>query len=103
MISHFNTYQIGVTQIAVGLSATVQVNLQTNALCNGGQFKILTGSGTLAIVTGLSNIVTQGYPVGTTEVYSFEGPANFFLAASSATMTIALCMNYSQGFSSTPR
>lgn len=102
MISQFNTYQFGVTLVVIGLSATVQLNCQTYKSCNGGFIKIHSGGGTLAMVNGASNISTQGYLMGATETLRFEGPANFFLAASGATMTVSLVTSLSQGFSTTP-
>jgi hypothetical protein len=93
-------YQMGATQIHVGLSATVMV--VTQPYQNGGFFKIHAGAGTLAIVQGASSIYSAGYAVGATEVIPFVGPARFFLAAATATMTVALVASYSAGMSFQP-
>jgi len=93
-------YQLGATLINVGLSQTAEIAAQ--ACQNGGFFKIQAGAGTLAIVQGASSIYSAGYPVGASEVVSFTGPARFFLAAATATMTIALVTSYSAGYSLRP-
>lgn len=92
-------YNLGVTQVVVGLSATVVVDVLTVAKAIGGFFKIQGGAGTLAIVQGVSNITTAGYLVGATEVVELQGPARFYLAAAGATMTVGLTVRYGQGLS----
>lgn len=99
MSSDLPTYALGATLISVGLSATVRV--VPPAGCNGGFFKIAVSSvgnsGLLAIVQGISSIASQGYVLGDGEAISMSGPAIFYLAASGATTTVALCQTYSQG------
>lgn len=99
MSSDLPTYAMGATIISVGLSATVRVIPPSG--CNGGFFKISSGGGTLAIVQGISSIATQGYFVAAGEAISMSGPAVFFLAAAGATMNVALCQTYSQGYLTT--
>lgn len=92
------TYGLGVTQFAVGLSATLEVI--PPAHCNGLWLKYLSG-GTLAIVNGASAISTAGWVLGT-EIIPITGPATFFLAAAGSTAIAGLLFSYSSGFSLTP-
>lgn len=96
MSSDLPSYGIGATQIPVGLSATVTV--LPSAHQNGGFFKILSGGGTLAIVSGISAVASSGYFVGAGEAISISGPAIFYLAATGATMVVGWCPTLSQGF-----
>lgn len=96
MSSDLPSYGLGATLINVGLSATVQVSPAAHQ--NGGFFKIASGGGTLAIVSGLSAVASSGYPVGSGEAISISGPAVFFLAAAGATMVVAWCPTLSQGW-----
>lgn len=96
MSSDLPSYAMGATILNVGLSATVRV--MPPAGCNGGFFKISSGAGTLAIVQGISSIATQGYFIAAGEAISMSGPAVFYLAAAGATMSVALCQTYSQGY-----
>jgi hypothetical protein len=67
-------------------------------------FKIFSGGGTLEVVSpppALSGSSAagwgNGYPVGANEVYSIGGPAVFYLAATGATMTIAMTIGRTAG------
>ena len=84
-MSNGRAHGLGVTQIAIGLSATVQVTAQ--AYQTGWVFKKFSGS-SLAIVNGISNIASEGYMVGDTESINVDGPATFFLAAAGATCVV---------------
>lgn len=95
-----DTYQVGTTLVVVGLSATVQYVPSKNV--NGMVVKIAAGGGTLCLVQGLSSISSAGYPIGSTEAFSVAGPATFFLAAAGATMTAAVAVSYSAGYSLPP-
>ncbi len=98
-MNDLRTHALGATILTVGLSATIRVVPPSG--CNGGFFKINGGGGTLAIVQGISSIVTQGYFVAAGESISTLGPATFYLAAAGATMTVALCQSYSEGILTT--
>jgi hypothetical protein len=96
------TMSMGATRIPVGLSAIIKVapvSTQANAI-----MKIFSGGGTLEIVqvpaalTGSSAVGWGiGYPVGANEIITLGGPAHFYLAATGATMTIALGYAFSAG------
>lgn len=95
-------YGVGATQVAVGLSQVIRVQPPSNSW--GGQLKIVSGSGTLAIVapqfSGASTqtgFATAGYVVGGTEVVQFSGPVTFYLAATSATMTVGVVWGLTNG------
>lgn len=102
MNNHGNSrvYNLGATQAVVGLSATVVVELQKVPYAIGGWLKIYSGAGTLSIVSGPSNIVSQGVLIGATDTFEIEGPAKFYLAAAAATMTVGIGIRYGQGLSS---
>lgn len=98
-----NTYRLGPTLVIVGLSAISDVNPPSGT--NGGFFKILTGSGSLALAPGLSSPGFWGatlYPVGRNEVVGFNGPARFYLAAATATMIVAVTYSFSSPGISSP-
>jgi hypothetical protein len=93
---------LGATRIPVGLSAIVRVlpSAYQYAEC----YKILSGAGTLEIVSpppALSGSSAagwgQGYPIGASEVQNIGGPAAFYLAATGATMTIAMIIGRTAG------
>lgn len=97
---------MGGTRIAVGLSAIIAV--KPAPYTYGQNMKILSGGGTLEIVappaalSGASAVGWgTGYPVGATETISVSGPAVFYLAASGATMTVAMLDGYTTGASFT--
>ena len=100
-MAYTDTYFIGATLMTVqtGITATA-VNF--GAYVNGGFFKIASGAGTLAIVQTQGTSYSLGYPIGASEVVSFEGPARFFLSAATATMVVACAPSFSQGFSAAP-
>ena len=95
------TYLMGGTLLVVGtgLSAVLQVVPIRNQ--NGALLKIATGAGTLSIVNA-GQTATQGYALGAAEVVSIAGPAVFYLAAATATMTAAYMPSYSAGYSLYP-
>ena len=97
-----DTYQLGVTLIHVGNALAQNQEIAPGRGWNGWQFKIHAGSGTLCVVNSLGASHTAGYPVGASEVINATGPARFFLAASGATVTIALVASLSAGFSLNP-
>lgn len=89
-----NTYLLGSTVMTVGLSGAVAFIPPSG--CNGGFFKINAGGGTLYLASSFSQAPGASlYPVGATEVISFEGPARFFLAAAGATMSVSVGLKYS--------
>lgn len=95
---------VGSTQIAVGLSAIVGIGIAARDY--NKTFKILGGGGTLEI-TSLPGALSGagatgwgiGYPVGASEIVSINGPAHFYLAASGATMTVAMYIGRTAGAS----
>lgn len=93
---------IGATRIIIGLSAIVKVSPISQQI--NGLFKILSGGGTLEVVpfpAALSGSSAAGwglgYPVGSNEVFSVGGPAQFYLAATGATMIAAYAPAYTAG------
>ncbi len=95
------TFQLGVTNVVVGLSALTQVIPSRGV--NGWMFKV-AGGGTLAIANGSSaaNGFSTGYVLGAGEVVSLSGPATFFLACAGATTTVSAVASYSAGYSLYP-
>lgn len=97
---------VGGTQIAVGLSALIPVRVSARQIATS--MKIVAGSGTLWIapIPGVSltganagSLIASGYPLGSSEVFNIGGPATFYLAASAATMTVAIATGYTSGYS----
>lgn len=88
-------YLIGVSQIVVGLSATVKVVPRAGVL--SGYLHLESTGGSVAIVNGISGIVTNGMKMSANQLIELEGPATFYLAASGATMTVSYVMRYSAG------
>jgi hypothetical protein len=86
------THIVGVTQLHVGLSATIEVIAP--ARVNGYQFKYGSG-GSLAIVEGASSISSAGYLMSTTEIQVIDGPAKFYLAAAGATCVVHMLFSKS--------
>lgn len=81
----------------MGLSAIIKV--APTAYQYAEALKIFSGGGTLEIVspppalTGTSAVVWgTGYPLGASEVFSIGGPATFYLAATGATMVLAMAL-----------
>lgn len=89
-----DVFLIGTTRINVGLSAITTVTGRAFQLA--GSFKIISG-GSLEIVNGPSTGWGAGYLMGTSEVVNFAGPAQFYLAASGATVVVGLNWGYSAG------
>src|SRR6185437_13330242 len=92
-------YQLGVTQIAVGLSLNAQ--FIAPRICKSISVKYTSG-GTLALVQGLGSNTyntANGYVLGTSEVVSANGPVTFFLAATGATAIASVILGYAQGYS----
>ena len=105
-VSQVDTRIIGATQFYVGVqgSSVFPTVIKQPAGSFGGQFKILGAAGSTvqigplslsggASVGGSTNAVS-GYPVGTSEIFQWNGPASFYLYASGATATIAMTFNY---------
>ena len=95
-------FAVGATRFNVGLSAILKMT--TPAGVNNVMVKILSGGGTLEIaplpiaLTGTSAAGWGiGYPIGGSEVVSVRGPANFYLAATGATMVAAVAWGYVAG------
>lgn len=94
---------LGATRIAVGLSTVIRV-LPTDYQY-AETIKIFSGGGTLEIVppvlSGASTPASAGhgtgYPVGANEVVSIGGPAVFYLAATGATMVVAMTLGRTAG------
>ena len=102
-----DTFAVGATQINIGInSASVFPTLiKPDTSSWGGQLKIVGTGGTLQIlpraisgasVGGATNALS-GYPLGATEVYSWQGPAAFYLQSSGATTTVAMILTYTSG------
>lgn len=100
MIGNMRPMFQGITTYAVGLSANLGMSVQP--LQVGSYIKINSGAGTLAIVNGQSNITTEGYLVGGTQEVEIPGPLKFWLAATGATMVVAVRTMYSAGLSLQP-
>lgn len=73
-----------------------------------GTLKILSGGGTLEILdpvlsgasTGAGTATTgwgTGYPLGGTEIYCYYGSSAFYLAATGATMVVAMTTGRTSG------
>lgn len=101
-------YFIGGTAITLGaLGASIFPTIISSPASSGGQLKILTlGSGATvqilplavsgasiggATATGAS---ITGYPLGTTEIYSWLGPARFYLANTTAASVVSVAFKY---------
>lgn len=98
---------VGGTQITVGLSALVAVRTAGYEIAKS--MKIIGGAGTLWIspivgnsLTGAQagSLIVNGYPLASSEIVNIGGPATFYLAASSATMTVGLFVGYTSGYTS---
>lgn len=83
---------VGFTQIEVGLSASVQVPQAARE--NSRTVKLLSGT-TCMLVTGESNIHSDGYPLSTSSAVLIDGPASFWLAAAGATAVVAVAISKS--------
>ena len=99
---------IGATQITINAlgASSFPFKFSAPAGCIGGQLKLMTGT-TVAIcpnaisgasIGGATAITTiGGYYLPTTEMYPFYGPANFYLATTSATAVISANIFYTAG------
>jgi len=96
----------GATLFYVGLSQVIKVPAGDHVI--DGTLKIQSGGGTLEIVNPVySGSSTQagltapawgnGYPVSASEILSFYGPAIFYLAATGATMQVAMTVGRTAG------
>lgn len=107
-VSQNEAYFMGATQIILGtLSATVfPTKILPPPGCAGMQFKLLGAAGSTvqivpanvsgATIGGATAITTiGGYPLVTGEMYPVVGPAQFYLAATGATATIAVNFMFS--------
>lgn len=92
--SNFNVSTMGVTQISVGLSATIQV--KAGARQNQWLFKKFSG-GSLAVVSGASAISSSGYMMGDTEVMEIDGAATFYLAAAGSAVVVHMLIGQTAG------
>lgn len=90
---------IGVTQLAVGLSATLEVNMP--AYTWDAKFRVLSG-GTLALVNGASAISTSGYAILSGAEFETYGASKFYLAAAGATAVVQVVFFKSPGSSFVP-
>lgn len=93
---------LGATRIPVGLSAIIAV--KPTDFQYAESFKIFSGGGTLEIVPvplalsgGSAAGWATGYPVGANEVMSIGGPAVFYMAATGATMVVAMTIGRTAG------
>lgn len=73
--------------------------LKISTLGSGATVQILPTSSTLVAISGATAIGATliGYPLGTTEIYQWSGPAAFYLACTVAASTVAIAFNYSAG------
>lgn len=104
-----DAYVIGGTCITLAaLGASVFPTIVRSPSNSGGQLKILTlGSGATvqilpvavsgASIGGATAVGASivGYPVGTTEIYSWIGPAAFYLASTTAASVVSVAFKYS--------
>lgn len=95
--SNMQAHLIGVTNIVVGLSQTVEVTPPAGTV--NGFITIAAGGATCEVVNGVSNVVGEGHYLRANERMELEGPAQFWLAAAGATMTISLVTRKSAGSS----
>lgn len=92
-----DSYGLGSTVVAVGLSAPMQFMPGQNV--NGVWFKYQSG-GSLFLGQGLSQTPGATMMLIGTEIISAAGPARFFLYATGATALVSIGVSYSRGMSS---
>lgn len=105
-VSQVDTRIIGSTQLTLGvLGASVFPTIfKTPTGVWGGQMKLgVIGASSLvqiypqaiagASVGGATGVIA-GYPLGATEVFAWNGPAYFYLAATGSTTTVAVTLNF---------
>lgn len=103
-------YFFGATQMILGtLGASVFPSLiRSPSGCVGGQMVLLGASGSTvqvlpnavsgASVGGGTAITTLGgYPITTSQTFTWDGPAAFYLAATGATATVAINFKFGEG------
>jgi hypothetical protein len=93
-----DSYALGSTMVAVGLSAPTQFLPAKNV--NGVWFKYLSG-GSVFLGAGVSQIPGATMMVIGSEIVSAGGPATFFLYATGATALVGVGVSYSRGLSNT--
>lgn len=84
-------YNLGVTQIPVGISlASAAYQILPPARTRSVTFKWASG-GSLVLLNGFSQSAqTAGYLMGSSEVMSIGGPAMFFLAGGGSTSIVSV-------------
>lgn len=97
---------IGATQITLNaLGASMfPTKFSAPAGCIGGQLKLVSGT-TVCILPNAANGATiagataliPGYFLSTSEMYPWYGPANFYLATSSATAVVSANIFFTAG------
>lgn len=103
---------MGGTVITIGIlgAATFPYKITSPPGCIGGQIKLLGAVGstvqilpnavsgsTIGGATSLIGGSLTGYPLVTSEMFPWYGPANFYLACTGATATIAACFEFTSG------
>lgn len=93
---------LGATRLIIGLSSILRV-VATDHMYSRS-LKIYSGGGTLEIVpvpVALSGSSCAGwglgYPIGSGEVISTDGPTAFYLAATGATMVASMAVGFTYG------
>lgn len=101
MSGNSKAYLIGVSNIAVGISAVSTIVPRTGVLNGFLQVKSLGTSGIVALVNGDSLVGASAVSVGTVliagEKYELEGPAKFYLAAAVNSVTVTFTQRLSAG------
>lgn len=99
-----NQSVIGATKIAVGLTQVVRI--MPTEFDFAQTLKIFSGGGTLEIISPVlsgsstppgGSYLGTGYPLGASEIYKVEGPAVIYLAATGATMVLAMTLGKTSG------
>jgi len=103
---------MGATVITIGTlgAATFPYKFTSPPGCIGGQIKLMGAAGstvqifpnavsgaTIGGATSLIGTSLTGYPLVTSEMFPWYGPANFYLACTGATATVAVCFEYTAG------
>lgn len=87
---------IGGTNVIMNPTTTIKL-VTPQAFGLGGTIKNVNGA-TLAIVgSSLGTVAGGGYLMGTSEAYSYAGPASFYLASGGATVVVGWITTYSMG------
>ena len=93
-------YLVGATQVVIGASTVLTVT--AGSFENGVMLKKVGTSFSIELTAGESFGIGTGYPIANREVIEISGPAQFFLACSGVTGTIAFARAYSDGASGLP-